>query len=33
VTDGIEHAPDAFARLMSGRNHGKAIVRMAAAGR
>ena len=31
VTDGIENAADAFSRLMSGNNHGKAIVRMAAA--
>ena len=28
VTDGLENAPQAFARLMQGKNHGKAIVRL-----
>ena len=31
VTVGLENAPDAFARLMQGKNHGKAIVKAAVA--
>ena len=30
VTDGLENAPDAFVRLMSGRNFGKALVKIGA---
>ena len=28
VTDGLEHAPEAFCRLMRGENFGKALVRV-----
>lgn len=31
VTDGLEHAPEAFCRLMRGENFGKSLVRVAAA--
>ena len=29
VTEGIENAPEAFSRLMQGKNHGKAVVKFA----
>jgi hypothetical protein len=30
VTEGLEHAPEAFCRLMRGENFGKTLVRVAA---
>jgi hypothetical protein len=32
VTDGLEHAPEAFCRLMRGENFGKSLVRVAEPG-